>query len=83
MTKNLLTQQRGESLEAFITRVRNMSAEERLNAAEQQQDRSPRRISQYHEGIKLQEEGLPQIDFPNPLTDDARSVDYSASILFF
>lgn len=36
MTKNLLTQQRGESLEAFITRVRNMSAEERLNAAEQQ-----------------------------------------------
>ena len=36
MTKNLLTQRRGESLEAFITRVRAMSNEERLEAAEQQ-----------------------------------------------
>ena len=36
MTKNLFTQQRGESLEAFITRVRNMSAEEINEASELQ-----------------------------------------------
>lgn len=36
MTKNLLTQQRGESLEAFIERVRSMSNEERVEAAERQ-----------------------------------------------
>lgn len=34
--KNSLTQMRGESLEAFIARVRAMSNEERLEAAEQQ-----------------------------------------------
>lgn len=34
--KNSLTQMRGESLTAFIERVRSMSAEERLEAAERQ-----------------------------------------------
>ena len=36
MTKNSLTQRRGESIEAFVERVRSMSAEERLEAAEMQ-----------------------------------------------
>lgn len=36
MTKNLLTQQRGESLEQFVERVRAMSSEERLEASERQ-----------------------------------------------
>ena len=36
MTKNSLTQRRGESFNAFVERVRSMSAEERLEAAEMQ-----------------------------------------------
>lgn len=38
MTKNLLTQQRGESLEQFVERVRAMSSEERVEAAELQRN---------------------------------------------
>ena len=34
--KNTLTQQKGESIEVFIARVRNMNNEERLEAAERQ-----------------------------------------------
>lgn len=49
MTKNLLTQQRGESLEAFITRVRNMSAEEREEAAELQRQQV---LDAYHKNTK-------------------------------
>ena len=36
MTKNTLTQKRGESLEDYIARVKAMSSEEILEAAEQQ-----------------------------------------------
>ena len=36
MTKNSLTQRRGERIEAFVERVRSRSAEERLEAAEMQ-----------------------------------------------
>ena len=36
--KNVLTQMRGESMEAFIERVRNMSNEEKLAAAELQRN---------------------------------------------
>ena len=34
--KNVLTQMKGESMEAFVERVRSMSAEERLAVAEMQ-----------------------------------------------
>lgn len=36
MTKNLLTQQRGESLEAYIARIKNMTNEEIQEASENQ-----------------------------------------------
>ena len=46
---NSLNQRRGESLEAFITRVRNMSAEEREEAAELQRQQV---LDAYHKNIK-------------------------------
>lgn len=36
MMNNVLQQRRGESMEAFVERVRSMSNEERVEAAEQQ-----------------------------------------------
>ena len=47
--KNVLTQMKGESLEAFIARVRAMSNEERLNAAEQQRTAV---LDAYHKNTK-------------------------------
>ena len=46
---NSLNQRRGESLEAFITRVRNMSAEEREEAAELQRQQV---LDAYHKNSK-------------------------------
>ena len=48
-TQNILRQQKNESLEAFITRVRNLSAEEREEAAELQRQQV---LDAYHKNTK-------------------------------